>query len=117
MKLDDPLSDTNANAQALQPAQIETLGEGRFRVVGSLCFACARGVLQASRRSFRGASSLDIDLAGVDRTDSAGLSLLVEWSRQAQAAGQSLIIRNAPQQLRSMARLVGVEALLGLDVA
>lgn len=99
------------------PAQIEELGEGRFLISGSLSFANARAVLLASRRSFRGASALDIDLSGVARADSAGLSLLVEWSRVAQAAGQNFTIRNAPVQLRSMARLVGVEALLGLAAA
>ena len=99
------------------PAQIEELGEGRFRISGSLSFANARAVLLASRRSFRGAPALDIDLSAVARADSAGLSLLVEWSRVAQAAGQALTIRNAPVQLRSMASLVGVEALLGLAAA
>jgi len=99
------------------PAQIEELGAGQFCISGNLSFANARAVLLASRRSFRGASALDIDLSGVARADSAGLSLLVEWSRVAQAVGQTLTIRNAPVQLRSMARLVGVEALLGLATA
>jgi phospholipid transport system transporter-binding protein len=99
------------------PAQIEELGEGRFRISGSLSFANARALLLASRRSFRGATALDIDLSALARSDSAGLSLLVEWSRVAQAAGQRITIRNAPEQLRSMARLVGVETLLGLDAA
>ena len=99
------------------PAQIEELGDGRFRISGSLSFANARAVLLASRRSFRGAPKPEIDLSAVERSDSAGLSLLVEWSRVAQAAGQPITIRNAPVQLRSMARLVGVEDLLGLAEA
>ncbi len=54
----------------------------------------------------------EFDLAGVDQVDSASLSLLLAWRRQAQAAGRELCFRNLPESLRSLADLYGVDDLV-----
>lgn len=55
-----------------------------------------------------------LDLASLEAVDSAGLALLVEWQRQLKALGGELIISNAPSGLVRLARISGVDTLLGL---
>lgn len=56
---------------------------------------------------------LTIDLAAVERIDSAGLALLVEWVNRAQ--GRTVRFANVPEQARQLVRVYGLSAALGLD--
>ncbi|HVT36463.1 MAG TPA: STAS domain-containing protein [Nevskiaceae bacterium] len=73
---------------------------------GELSFATARGLLEA----LGGADS--IDLTAISRADSAGISLLLELTRRAQARSRTLTLHNANAQVRSLARFFGVDSLL-----
>lgn len=55
-----------------------------------------------------------LDLGGLEAIDSAGLALLLEWQRQLQAAGGELDLVNVPTGLVRLARIGGVDTLLGL---
>ncbi len=55
-----------------------------------------------------------VDLSNVKRADSAALSALLSACRKAEASGRSLVIESVPADLKTLARLYGVEALLGL---
>ena len=59
-------------------------------------------------------SEAHIDLAGVTRSDSAGLALLVEWLRLAKAGDIRLQFHNLPPQLQEMARVSDLLPLLPL---
>jgi phospholipid transport system transporter-binding protein len=52
------------------------------------------------------------DLANVTQVDSAALSLLLSWRRQAQTRSLPLSFRNAPDSLHSLARLYGLSELI-----
>ena len=54
------------------------------------------------------------DLQAVSRSDSAGLALLVEWMQFARQRDRKLSFRNLPDQLRDIARVSGLDALLPL---
>lgn len=54
------------------------------------------------------------DLQKVDRSDSAGLALLVEWMQYARQREQHLTFKNLPQQLYDIAKVSGLEELLPL---
>lgn len=54
-----------------------------------------------------------LDLSGVGRIDSAGVSLLLELRRRAQARGRPLHLAGAAQRLRDLLEFLGVGALLG----
>jgi phospholipid transport system transporter-binding protein len=56
--------------------------------------------------------ALVIDLAGVEEADSAAVSLLLEWRREAKARGYELRYANLPQAIRSLAEVYGVSALI-----
>ena len=58
------------------------------------------------------AGQRDFDLGAVVDCDSSLLACINEWRRQATAAGAGdLNIRNAPESIRRIARLYGVESL------
>ena len=52
----------------------------------------------------------------VERTDSAGLALLLEWVRQGARANTKVILSHVPTQLRSMIDVSGLDQLLTIDV-
>ncbi|MCC7081328.1 MAG: STAS domain-containing protein [Burkholderiales bacterium] len=55
---------------------------------------------------------LVIDLAGVEAADSAAVSLLLEWQREAKTRGYALRYANLPATIRSLAEVYGVGALI-----
>ena len=66
----------------------------------------------------RGTGAIEVDLANVQRADSGGLALLVDWLAWARRAHRALRYASLPPAVRSLARLSDVEALLvGTDSA
>lgn len=55
-----------------------------------------------------------LDLGGVTRADSAGISLLLELSRRAQKRGVQLKITGAGEQVHSLLKFFDLDALLTL---
>ncbi|MPZ45067.1 MAG: STAS domain-containing protein [Betaproteobacteria bacterium] len=55
---------------------------------------------------------LVIDLSGVGEADSAALSLLLEWRREAKLRGYGLRYANLPAAIRSLAEVYGIAALI-----
>ena len=53
-----------------------------------------------------------IDLAAVERVDSAGVALLLAWARRAATERSKLAFSGMPESMRSLATLYGVEELL-----
>ena len=81
-------------------------------VTGALTFETVPGLYQSSASWFAGAGDLTIDLAQVERTDSAGLALLIEWLRRAQAANRKLRFANIPTQVQTLIRINGLQDAL-----
>ncbi|MBK1734092.1 hypothetical protein CKO15_02100 [Halorhodospira abdelmalekii] len=93
-------------------AAIECVASGCLRLRGPLDFASVAELWQAGRRMLVPEALNEIDLAAVERTDSAGVALLLEWHRAVEAAGGTLRLRHVPAQLQAILRASGVEALL-----
>jgi phospholipid transport system transporter-binding protein len=53
------------------------------------------------------------DLGGVQAVDSSGLALMLAWQRRAQAQGRKLTFINVPANVDALARLYGVDGLIG----
>lgn len=63
-------------------------------------------------------SALAIDASALTQFDSSALAVLLECGRLAAAAGRRIELRHAPAKLRQLARLYGLDHLLGVaDVA
>jgi phospholipid transport system transporter-binding protein len=94
-------------------AQLESVGEGQFRVSGVLNASTATDVLEQSEAVFAQAPRIEVDLGGVGESDSAGLALLIEWLRLARQSGRLIHFSNVPAQIEALARISEVEDLLG----
>lgn len=89
---------------------------GHFQLTGDLSFATVPQVyLEADTLFGSPATAVVLDLSHVERTDSAGLALLVEWLRQARRLHKNLHFRAIPEQLLAIAKASGVEAVLPLS--
>jgi phospholipid transport system transporter-binding protein len=53
------------------------------------------------------------DLGGVQAADSSALALMLAWQRRAQAQGRKLTFINVPANVDALARLYGVDGLIG----
>jgi phospholipid transport system transporter-binding protein len=53
------------------------------------------------------------DLGGVQAVDSSGLALMLAWQRRAQTQGRKLTFINVPANVDALARLYGVDGLIG----
>ena len=83
----------------------------RCTVQGALTMTNVTAVLEESKRAFQG-PRIVVDLAGVTEVDSAALSLLLEWRRNAAAEKRVIEYANLPANLRTLADLYGVSELL-----
>ncbi len=90
-------------------------GQGRYHLEGELSFASVESALQKTAEIFLSPGKRVFDLAGIVKADSAGLALLLEWLRQAGAAGIELHYTHLPPQLMAMARVAGVDEILIID--
>jgi phospholipid transport system transporter-binding protein len=61
------------------------------------------------------ARELVLDCAAVAKSSSVGLSLLLAFMRDAKAAGKNLSVRGLPQDIQGIARVSGLQQLLGLS--
>jgi phospholipid transport system transporter-binding protein len=90
---------------------------GRYRLAGTADMANARALLERGVAEFRGQPSVDVDLSGVTTADGAGLAVLLSWVERARAAGQVLRFAALPAQLSAIAKVCGVESMLGAAAA
>jgi phospholipid transport system transporter-binding protein len=80
----------------------------------SITNANAGELLAAGAAAIAG-GDLAFDLAAVAEVDTAAIALLLEWQRQATARGGTLALSGVPADIANLARLYGVDGLLGLD--
>ncbi len=106
----------NTGSAPQRPAHIEPAGDRAVRVSGDLTFATVPAVVNALRPGMRqGPGVMQVDLAGVGHSDSAGLALLVEWVRQARRHETRLSFRNVPAQMLAIARVTSLQDILHLE--
>ncbi len=87
---------------------------GHFQISGELSFDTVNALLAESRNTIFAQSIplFDLDLSAVSRADSAGLALLIQWMRMAQANNSEIRFHNLPPQLLAIAHAGELEALL-----
>ena len=99
----------------MSQATLETLGKGRFRVVGDLDYETVVTLLELDSSLFdQPAESIEIDLSGIGRTTSVGLALMLEWLRQAHSKKKTINFSNVPQQMLAMAKISQLDSILQL---
>ena len=97
-------------------ASIESQDNNVFAVSGELNMQTVPALLQEVEPILnRTQGEVCFDLDQVERSDSAGLALLVEWMRFAEERQRKLSFRNLPEQMLEIARVSDLEELLPLD--
>ncbi len=95
-------------------ARLAPAAAGVFELRGDLDLATVTALAEELPRPAGAGSAVTVDLAGVERADSAGLALLVDWTARAAASGEQLVFRDPPAQLLAIARASGVDRILRL---
>jgi len=88
--------------------------DGRSHVRGSLTFATARRAREEGAGKFQSCSarSCEVDCSGITASDSAGLTVLLEWMALAKRDGRSLRYVNLPEGLLAIARISDLDEFL-----
>ncbi len=95
-------------------ASVQSGRDGRLEIHGELSFASVPGLWRDCQAQCTSGTAIDVDLGQVQRSDSAGLALLIEWLREVQRHGGSLRFFNIPAQMLEMARVSGLDQILPL---
>ena len=94
-------------------AQVAVVDDGVLKLTGRIGYLNADGVLTIGRKELANGAVTRIDLAGLEAPDSATLALLLVWAAEAKRSKHPLIMSDAPEGLRALARLANAEVLLG----
>lgn len=57
------------------------VADDKFSITGSVTFSSALALAADGRRKFKGLKTVEVDLAGVTKMDSAILAVLLSWRR------------------------------------
>ena len=87
-------------------------GDGRFALSGDMTFATAERILRGSEGPFSEYAQIEVDLSAVERADSAGLALLLEWITWANHTVREIRFVEIPQKLVAIAETTEVDKLL-----
>ncbi len=99
----------------MSKASIQLSNNGRLEIQGDLSFVSVPELWKQCCARLSDHDTLDIDLSGVKRSDSAGLALLVECQRQARQLGKALRFFNIPAQMLAIARVSSLDQVLPLQ--
>ena len=92
--------------------ELKDLGDGHFELCGEMSFATVDRILRDSDAAFRDHERLHVDFSGVDKADSAGLALLLEWKAQARQRARRIDYAAVPASVLAIAETTEVQHLL-----
>ncbi len=92
--------------------QLKDLGGGRFALSGRMAFDTAGQILRESEGPFSEHTRIQVDLASVNETDSAGLALLLEWITWANHTVREIRFTEMPEKIKAIAKTTEVDHLL-----
>lgn len=93
--------------------------QGVLQLQGVLDYSTGPLLRQQGQALVRAHNSteLQINCAGVEKSSSVGLALLLAFMRDAQGAGKTLTLTQLPEDMRKIAQVCGLTEILGIDVA
>ena len=101
------------------PATLSVVGEGRLAISGVLDYARVPRLLKQAASSLEAASDkareVVVSLDGVERSDSAGVAMLVHWQRELTGRGGRLRLLGMPAQMWAIVEISGLQAILALE--
>jgi len=103
-----------AASGAVAQLSLSESSPGHFAAGGPLTFATARRAREAGLAAFRTSSAreIQVDCGGITASDSAGMTVLLDWLAFAKHSGRSLHFGNLPAQVQDIARISDTLELL-----
>lgn len=92
--------------------RIDEGSPGSVRVSGELTFGTAAAALKAIDAAVARDGRSELDLAGVTRSDSAGLACVLAVLAHSAERGRKLNVRNMPEGMHLLASVCEVEGLM-----
>lgn len=86
---------------------------GTLAVHGELSFDTAAGALQSIQAALADGAVRQLNLAGVTRSDSAGLACILAVAADASRQGRALEVANMPVGMRTLAQVCEIDQLIG----
>ncbi len=100
----------------MNDSSIQTGDDGTVHLGGEMNFMSTPGIYRELESRFTGSGSiLNIDLSGINHSDSSGLALLLEWQAMVNRLDQQLHITNAPENLLRLAKLCEADKLMDIS--
>lgn len=97
---------------AVPPPRIDDAAPDAVRVSGELIFGNAAAALASIDAAVARGGRRTLDLAGVTRSDSAGLACVLAVLAQAAGRGHRLSVSNVPPGMRLLASVCEVDELI-----
>ena len=109
-----PAASFAGGARGAGSFEVVATAPGRFVARGALTFANARSARSEGLHALRTSTARDfeIDCAGIEHSDSAGLAVLLDWMAIMKRDGRPLCFAHLPPALLAVARIGGVEEML-----
>jgi phospholipid transport system transporter-binding protein len=100
--------------EAAAAVELTESAPGQFLVRGPLTFATARLAREKGLAVFGSANAhdLQVDCSGITASDSAGMTVLLDWLSYAKHNGRSLQYGNLPDQVQAVAHISDALELL-----
>jgi len=90
--------------------------DAKVHISGEMTFSSTPGLYREFENSFQSMGpEIEIDLGEVERADSSGLALLLEWQALATQQQRKLKFTNAADNLLKLARLCEADTLLDIS--
>ena len=87
--------------------------KGEFELAGVLDFTTVPEIMKQNPVfSETTVDTINIDLGGITKSNSAGIALLIEWLRQARNNNKAIYFQNIPDQLLEIAKISDLESIL-----
>ncbi len=101
-------------AGAAAAVELKESSPGKFTASGPLIFATARFARESGLAAFGAAGSraIEVDCSGITASDSAGMTVLLDWLAIARRSGHAMYFASLPEQVQAIARISDVLELL-----
>lgn len=97
----------------MKTVTIEQYASGCYNIGGDLTFASINADTPIALAATD--NIIKLNFSQVEASDSAGLALIIEWLKSAKARQFTLQLENLPDPILSLAKLSGMETILGLS--
>lgn len=85
--------------------------DGVCKVNGELTFEVASEVFKALDFSSIEENCIEVDLGGLEQSDSAALAVMLEWVRQAESRGKQIQFSKIPAQLAKLIEMANLKQI------